>query len=189
VSVADDGSLASYAWWISDANFVTTAQFGNVSGLLNVGSTLIDSSRGLVYAQMPVTGTPATANTNSPVFLILDSDNLTVEEQLQLPENLAGKSVLTSDHNTMYAISDSGVTVLPVGNLSSYPRLTASVEDVVFRGNFCIRGTTTQTFTISDPGGNHTPFTVSTSTPGLSLSPSSGILRQSEGNGHGSHHD
>jgi uncharacterized protein (TIGR03437 family) len=170
-SLSDDGSLASFAWWLSDANFITTAEFPTPSGTLNIGSTLIDSSRNLVYAQVPST----TQVGNTPFLQIFDSDNLTLREQIQLPENLAGKSVLSSDHNTMYSISDSGVLVLPVGSLSQYPRLSASVEDVVFRGNFCNRNVTTQTFVLTDPGGNHTPFAVSTSTAGLSISPSSGI--------------
>ncbi len=175
VSLSDDGSLTSMAWWLSDANFLTTAEFSNPSGLLNVGSHLIDSSRNLIYAQMPPSGTPATANSNAPILQIDDLDNLTLQDQLQLPENLAGKSLLSSDNNTMYSISDSGVMVLPVGNLKAYPRLAASVEDVVFRGNFCLRGIETQTFTITDPGGGQTPFRISGNTAGITVSPSSGL--------------
>jgi len=175
VSVADDGSLVTYAWWVADANFVTTSEWGNPSGLLNVGSTLIDSSRNLIYGQIPPNGTPASANPNPPLLLVTDSDNLTVHDQLQLPENLAGKSILSSDYNTAYAISDSGITVLPVGNLGAYPRLAASSEDLVFRGNFCNRSVNTQSFTVTDPGGNSTPFTVSTTTSGVTISPSSGV--------------
>lgn len=175
VSLSSDGSLSTFFWSVQDANLNTTAQFANASGLYNVGSTLIDSSRNLIYAQIPLSGTPATANTSAPILNIVDSDNLTLEDQIQLPENLAGKSILTPDNNTMYAISDSGVMILPVGSLASYPRLSASTEDVVFRGNFCNRNITTQTFTITDPGGNHTPFSVSTTTPGISISPSSGV--------------
>jgi uncharacterized protein (TIGR03437 family) len=171
VSLSDNGSLASFAWWLSDANFVTTAEFPTPSGTLNIGSTLIDSSRNLVYAQVPST----TQVGNTPLLQIFSSDNLTLVEQIQLPENLAGKSVLSSDHNTMYSISDSGVLVLPVGNLGAYPRLSASAEDVVFRGNFCNRNVTTQTFVLTDPGGNRTPFSLSTNTPGLTISPSSGV--------------
>src|ERR1700688_2887351 len=43
VSLSDDGSLSTFAWWVSDANFNVVAQFGNVAGLFNVGSTVIDS--------------------------------------------------------------------------------------------------------------------------------------------------
>jgi uncharacterized protein (TIGR03437 family) len=110
-----------------------------------------------------------------PVFEIRDSDNLTLREQLQLPENLAGKSVLTKDNNTMYSLSDSGVIVLPVGSLNAIPRVSASVEDLVFRGNLCDRTVSRQTFTISDPGGANVPFSVASGTPGITVSPASGI--------------
>ncbi len=175
VSLSDDGSLASLAWWVQDATFTTTAQFANPSGLLNIGSTAIDSARKLIYAQMPPSGTLATANTSAPILQIDDQDNLTVEDQLQLPENLAGKSLLTNDHSRMYSVSDSGVTVLPVGNLSAWPRLASSTEDLAFRGNYCIRGVETQTFTITDPGGGSTPFTITPSATGIAVSPSSGV--------------
>jgi uncharacterized protein (TIGR03437 family) len=186
VSLADNGSVASMAWWMSDLNNPYSPFFPDIAeftppgvgtapgGLLNLGSHVIDSSRNLVYAQIS-TATTQVGNTSTPILQILASDNLTLQEQLQLPENLAGKSVLTNDHNMMYAISDSGVTALPVGNLQAYPRLAASVEDVVFRGNFCDRSGTSQTFTISDPGGNSTPFTITSGTTGVSVSPSSGI--------------
>ncbi len=175
VSLSDDGTLASMAWWVMDANFITTAQYGNPAGLLNVGSHVIDSSRNLIYAQIPVSGTPATANTNPPILLVADSDNLTVRQQIQLPENLAGKSLLTMDHNTMYSISDSGVMILPVGNFNASPRVVASAQDLVFRGNLCVRSIASQTLDITDPGGGNTPFTISTTTSGISISPSSGV--------------
>ncbi|HVO98843.1 MAG TPA: hypothetical protein VMT15_12285 [Bryobacteraceae bacterium] len=177
VSLSQDGSLATFFWSVQDANLNTTAQFSNIAGFYNIGSTLIDSSRNLIYAQIPVAGTPATGNyaANPPILNVVDSDNLTLEDQLQLPENLAGKSLLSADNNTMYSISDSGVTVLPVGSLKSYPRLTASTEDLVFLGNFCNRNSLTRTFSITDPGGNHTPFSISTNTSGIAISPASGV--------------
>jgi len=182
VSVADDGSQMSFGWWTVDPNFVIMSEFNSnpgglytaASGQLNIGSSMIDSSRRLIYAQIP-SGAGSTTSSSAPILQILDADNLSLENQLQLPENLAGKSVITNDHNTMYGISDSGVMVLAVGSLNSVPRLSATVEDLVFRGNFCNRSTSTQTLTITDPGGNHTPFTIASSTSGLSVSPSSGI--------------
>jgi uncharacterized protein (TIGR03437 family) len=182
VSVADDGSQMSFAWWTSDPNFITMSEFNSnpngplgIAGLLNIGSSIIDSSRGLIYAHIPPAGTSATNNTNTPILQILSADNLSLIDQMILPENLAGKSVISSDHNTVYSISDSGVMVLPVGNLSSAPRLTSSVQDLVFRGNFCNRASSRQTFTITDPGGGNTAFSISSSTPGLTVSPTSGI--------------
>ncbi len=126
VSLADDGSQMTFAWWTMDSNFISIGEFnGNpggsyqrAAGLLNVGSHVIDSSRGLIYAQIPVTGATSTT-LGTPMLQVLDADNLTLHDILHLPENLAGKSVLTSDHNTVYGVSDSGVLVLPVGNMNS----------------------------------------------------------------------
>ena len=177
VSLNKDGSLGTFFWAVLDANFNTPAQFSNIAGTYNVGSTLIDSSRNLIYAQIPTAGTATTGSyTTTPAILnIVDSDNLTLRDQIPLPENLAGKSILSADNNTMYSISDSGVMVLPIGSLASYPRLSASTEDLLFLGNFCNRNSLTQTFTITDPGGNHTPFSISTTTAGITISPSSGV--------------
>jgi uncharacterized protein (TIGR03437 family) len=177
VSLSSDGSLSTFDWTIQDTNLNVTAQFSNIAGIYNIGSTLIDSSRNLIYAQIPITGTSATGSysANPPILNVVDMDNLTLRDQINLPENLAGKSLLTADNNTMYSISDSGVMVLPVGTMASYPRVHSSAEDLVFLGNFCNRNSLTQTFTITDPGGNHTPFSVSTTTNGISISPSSGL--------------
>jgi len=112
--------------------------------------------------------------TDPPVLTVRAADNLTLIQSLQLPEHLAGRAVLSSDRQTMYASSASGVLVLPVGNLNASPRLSASVEDLVFSGNFCDRTLATQTFTLSDPGGAKVPFTITSSNAGVSVSPSSG---------------
>jgi len=150
VSVSADGSFATLGWTLKDSNLYNLAQFPNAGGTLNIGTTQIDSSRHLIYSQM----SPASASSvPPPVLQINDDDNLTVRESLSLPENTAGKSTLKRDGSIMYAVSDSGVLVLPVGSLNQWPRLAASVEDLVFRGNFCDRTVGTQTFVVTDPGG------------------------------------
>ena len=53
VSLADDGSSATMAWWETDSNLIDVAEFLNPSGTLQIGSHVIDSSRNLVYAQVP----------------------------------------------------------------------------------------------------------------------------------------
>jgi len=170
VSVSQDGSYFTFGWTLKDPSFSNISQFSNVSGALNVGTTAIDSTRNTIYAQMPPPGTlPA------PVMQIVDSDNLTVRNMINLPENFAGKSVLSSDGNTMYGISDSGVMVLPVGSLSNAPQVNATQQDMVFRGNFCDRNVATQTLTIVNPGGGNTAFSISSDTTGLSVNPSSGV--------------
>ena len=163
---------------VQDTSFYNLAQFPNAAGILNIGTTQIDPGRHVIYAQMAALRLGSARR----CLQIVDDDNLTVRESLQLPENAAGKSALKNDGSVMYSVSDSGVLVLPVGNLNQSPRLAASVEDVVFRGNFCDRTVATQTFMVNDPGGNKTPFTISSSNPGVRVSASS---RDDAGGDHG----
>ncbi len=182
VSVNRDGSSYLSGWAMHDPAGVLVAQFPNPRGDLNLGSHAFDTTRGLIYAQVPQGsaapggGSAATTPAASPAVLeVLDSDNLRVRERLQLAENLAGKSLLSSDANTMYAISDSGVTILAVGSLARTPRVGASVEDVAFRGNFCDRRVAVQDIVILDPGGGNTDFSLSSTLAGVSVSPVRGV--------------
>ena len=191
VSVSGDGSYAMIGWSMFTfaqcpgfANFMIPARYPGAVASTNVTGHVIDSKNGLIYAQVADPNTPAgppyypsipTATTTPlyPVLSIMDADNLTVRDKLYLPENLVGTAVLNSAATTMYAISDSGVTVLPVG--SKYKRLAASAEDVLLQSNFCNRNLLTGTFTVSDVNGNSTDFSITTNQQGVSISPSSGV--------------
>jgi len=108
------------------------------------------------------------------VLYVLDADNLTVRQQLRLPENMTGRAVLTSANDVLYTVSDSGVMILPVGLLSKYHRVTANQTDLVASGSFCNRQVITQTLNITDPGGNKTDFVISSNLAGVTMSPSAG---------------
>ncbi|MEO8027220.1 MAG: hypothetical protein ABI823_12140, partial [Bryobacteraceae bacterium] len=174
VTVSGDGSFWAGGWALFNANGSLMSQFPNALGALNIGSLAIDNKRGVIYAQVPETGV-GSGTTAVPVLRIVDADNLNVRETIQLSENLAGKSVMSSDGDTLYSLSDSGVTVFAVGALDQVHRVVASQEDVIFRGNFCDRRVATQQITIVNPGGGRTAFTLSTTTSGITISPSSGL--------------
>ncbi len=169
VSLNNDGSMAMAGWVMVDTAGTFVNFFAQRSNDASVGTTAFDDSRGLMYAQIPaVTG-------ESPTLQVLDSFNLRLRQRLKLPENTKGRSLLSRDSNTLYAVSDSGVLILPVGTLNKSPRVVASTRDMVFRGNFCDPNIATQTLTITDPGGGSTPFTISASSPGVKVSPASGV--------------
>lgn len=172
VSVNRDGSYYTSGWTLNDRFGNMVAEFPNPTGTLNIGSHQFDSSRGLIYAQVPVVST--TTQNTAPVLQVLDADNLNVREQYYLPENLAGQSVLSGDSNTLYAISDSGVLIIPVGRLNQVPRVAAEKESVRFTGSFCDRRVASQQILITDPGGGNTPFALSASAAGVTISPTSG---------------
>lgn len=192
LSLNSNGSNVLVGWAMLNENFVNISQFPNASGVLNVGGHVIDSARGLIYAQMNQqaattttttgsgtgtgTGSGTTAAFDQPKILqILDIDNLTVRERVKIPENLSGKAVLTADGNTMYAASESGILILPVGDLYRQPKVVASVQDLVFRGNFCDRRVAVQQFVISDSSGANTDFFLGNIPAGVSVSTNKGV--------------
>ena len=102
VSAATCGIVVPIAGQASDIN---------ATGTLNIGSTAIDSSAGLIYAQIPEgtaqsTAAPPTNPTTPPapqaplvappILQIVDADNLAVRQKIQLPENLYSVSDWTA---------------------------------------------------------------------------------------------
>ncbi len=169
VSVAADGSFATSGWVLSDFNLSNIGEFPSPSGILNIGGHAVDSAHGVIYSEV------LQHQGDAPVLTVRDSDNLTLRGTIQLPEHLAGKTALTSDGSIIYATSDSGVLVLPVGLRSKTPQIVPSAQDMVFRGNFCDRNVATQTLTISSPSGNGVPFKIVSSSAGVTVTPSSGM--------------
>ena len=77
---------------------------------------------GIIYAQIPQAAcrraVPHAALRSSRSWMPTTSRCGNV---LRLPENLAGRAVLNAQADTLYAVSDSGVLVLPVGSLGQFP--------------------------------------------------------------------
>jgi len=187
VSVAYDGSYAMVGWILMNSAFVAQSKYPGVVTSTNVTGHAIDSTNGIIYAQIPdatqPTGPPynststkagSASSTSLPILLIMDSDNLTVRDRIMIPENIGGRVIRNSAGTVLYAISDSGVTVLPVGSLNQAHRLASDHNDILVATTFCNRNSLAQSVTISDPGGNHTDFTISTSQAGVTISPASG---------------
>jgi uncharacterized protein (TIGR03437 family) len=174
VSVNHDGSFYTGGWGLYDRQGVNVSQFPNAAGLLHVGSHAIDSRRGVIYSQIPegegLTGT----NLPPPVLRVLSAKNLAVRETLELPENLAGRSVLDSEARTMYAVSESGVMILPVGDLERLRRVAADREELLLRGTACGGTVLRGQMRITDLSGAQTAFSLR-SANGVRFSPAVGV--------------
>ncbi|MCC7174686.1 MAG: hypothetical protein IT159_05780 [Bryobacterales bacterium] len=169
VSVSRDGSYYAAGWGLFDWRGTLMAQFPSPLGLLHVGSHAIDSDRGLIYAQIPREAGEA------PALMVADADNLAVRERFNLPENLAGKSVLSANGAYMYSISASGIMALPVGAWERQRRLTLSAGQLFFQANFCDRRAAAQEVFVVDAAGGQLDFRVTGATPGVSVSTASGV--------------
>ncbi len=187
VSVSNDGSYAMVGWILMNSAFVTQSKYPNVIASTNVTGHAIDSINGIIYGQIPDVTQPSgppyntssttagsTPSASLPTLLMMATDNLTVNSRIRIPENLVGRVVLNAAATVLYAISDSGVTVLPVGSLNQAHRVVADREDSLVSTTFCNKSSLAQTIGISDPGGNHTDFTISATHAGVTVSPSSG---------------
>jgi uncharacterized protein (TIGR03437 family) len=95
---------------------------GNFNLQQNQGGSIFSPDGKVLYSAFniaPVQNPPARANVTQLLFN--DPDNLLITLALQLPENLAGKMVITKDGKTIYALSDSGFTVLPISTMNQSP--------------------------------------------------------------------
>jgi len=186
VAVAGDGSFAMAGYFKIDRVAHFLAEFPNVIQSQNIGGELVDSNAGLIYAQIP-TASPASttsiipsspaataSSTTPPALYVMDSDNLTLEDTWNLPENITGRMLEDSAGANIYAVSDSGVLVLPIGQIGHYHRVYPSVSDVVAHTNSCSRTAITQTITLTDPSGGQTDFSITGASTGVTVSPSFG---------------
>ena len=67
----------------------------------------------------PVTNPASRANVSQ--LMINDPDNLLIQTALQMPENLAGKMVVSGDGANAFLISESGFITIPLGQMNQNP--------------------------------------------------------------------
>ena len=172
VSVNQDGTKFMTGWTLMSPGPVLWADIPYALGDFRFGGHAWDTARDVIYADAPVTAT------ETPVMHVMDTDNLTVRARIQLPQTISGRTLMSSDMNTMYAASVGGVLVLPVGSLSgNAPRVTALQEDVLFFGDACNRQVISQFVDIVNLGGGPVDFRLSLpdGTTGVRLSQTSGV--------------
>ncbi len=93
--------------------------------------------------------------TNVTQLTISNPANLLTSMGLQMPDNLAGKMVISSDGATIYALSDSGFVMVPIGNLSLYPVAALSTRALSLAWDLCDVTSSVQSgsVTVSNPNG------------------------------------
>ena len=182
VSVDQTGDTFLAGWTLltlRNSTLQNLAQFPYPSGVLFQGGHTFDPQNNLIYGQLVAgaiqqsPGTQSAGTTAAPGLLqMFDADNLTVRETYQIRENLAGKALLSGD--SMYAVSDSGLTVFPIGAMAKVHRVKALQEDLLFQSNGCNQGVLSQYLDLVDPGGGSTDFVLKSPSPGVSFSSATG---------------
>lgn len=174
-AVAVDASGSAYAmgWGLFNRAGALISQFPDPSGLLGVGGHAFDTRRGLLYSQVLDSKSKDPANLPPPELQVVRTDNLEIVERLQLPENLAGKGIVSTDGAMAFILSESGVMFLPVGRLGEERRVTALQEDLFLQSSGCNRQVLSGSVTIADLSGQATWFSASSDNPAVAISQSS----------------
>ncbi len=183
VSSAANGSYATVGYALVGPGGLLKGRYPNVTASTNITGSAIDSANGVIYAQFPdanqpvgppTSGAASSAPSLQAAMLIMAAENLTFSDRISIPEDMVGRAVLNPAATVLYAVSESGVMVLPVGALNTYHRIAATQEDILVTTNFCNSAMLSQNLTITDPGGGSTDFTVTTSQPGVTILPATG---------------
>ena len=104
----------------------------------NQGGSVFSPDGSVLYSAFniaPLQNPPARPNVSQ--LMLNDPENLLIRTALQLPENLAGKMVTNSDGSVIYALSESGFMVLPVGTMTDFPIATAESTVVLLANDQC----------------------------------------------------
>jgi len=95
-----------------------TGTAGNFNTQLNQGGSVFTPDGSTLYAAFNMAPVGAT-RANTTQMLVNDPDNLLIRYGLQLPENMTGKMVMDAAGASIYALSDSGFTTIPVGSAAN----------------------------------------------------------------------
>ena len=131
---------------------------GNYNLQQNQGGSVFSPDGRVLYSAFniaPVQNPAARANVTQ--LLLNDPENLLVNLGIQLPENLAGKMVITQDGSRIYALSESGFVVLPISNMNQSP-IAMPDRNVVLLANDQCGVTAAQqmgTITVRNAGGGN----------------------------------
>ncbi len=108
---------------LTTQGFTAVAQQFNLQQ--NQGGSVFAPDGSYVFAAFNIAPVqiPA-ARANVTQMFVADPENLLVALGLQLPENLAGKMVVSSDGSAIYGLSESGFTIISLAQLQASPIAT-----------------------------------------------------------------
>jgi len=176
VTASFDGSYFMAGQYLMDRQMRVMAEYTDTDlSQPTIGGHGIDFGLKTVYASYPqsvTTGSSSSSTTVNlpPALLFQDADNLTVRDQLQLPERITGRIVIGGAGRYLYAASESGLLYLPLTDLPTAPQVRPAAQELFFQFDFCQRTPLQQQLQINGTGD----FSLSTSLPGITFTPSQG---------------
>lgn len=152
---------------IANAPFPMTNNFNSAQG---IGGSVFSPDGSTLYAAFNTqpTTTPASP-ANSTTLLINDPHNLGIRLGIKLPEAIVAKMLIKADGSEAWALSASGITDLPVGQLYSYPIVSPQTTAVFLAEDDCDRGVAQGSLQVNNLGGGKLTYSVTENTSSAAL--------------------
>ena len=138
LSLFDTATLAIVAQQNAANSLYPFAQNVNFNTQSIQGGSVFAPDGSVLYSAFntaPVSNAATAANTSQ--FMLSDADNLLIQLGLQLPENLNGKMVVSSSGAAVYALSQSGITVIPVATIYDNPIAAVDTTALILTNDPC----------------------------------------------------
>ena len=145
-------SLFPFSATVNAQGFVAVGQQFNLQQNQGGSAFAPDGSR--IYSAFNIAPIQSPAvRPNVTTMLASDPDNLFMDTALELPENLAGKILVTANGRTLYSISESGFLTIPLDQIAQNPILRPLVQTIVLASDQCKtspEGSTGSTILVND---------------------------------------
>lgn len=146
----------------------------------NAGGSVFSPNGDTIYGAFNVnTAAPNAGPLLSRALVVMNSRHLGARLGIRTPENVVGKILHTSDGELMFATSESGIIVMPIGKLFEEPILVPETTTVFLASDLCNKGIARASVKITNAGGGKLTYTVPATTTALVTEITSGLAPSS----------
>ena len=157
----------------ANAPFAFNVPFNTVA---NIGGSVFSPDGSTLFGAFNIAATSnPPAPSNSSTLLLSDPGNLAIRLGIRMPESIVAKMVVTSDGADAWSLSQSGLLYLPLSTLFTRPIIAPSATQVFLSQNPCNPGLAQGTISINNAGAGKLTFAVTTISPALTSSVSTGV--------------
>ncbi len=180
-SAAPDGSKFMVGPFLFDANTLAILGRTGLPAATLTGGSVFSLDGNSVWASFSTQPAIYPANPNNPqvagqtrpagatislgVLQQLKASNLGAKLGLRLPDNIIGKAIMSNDGKNVFALSASGMLIVPVGSLASQPIIGVTQNSVVLSADICNRGVQTAQVQITNSGGGSLTYSANATAP------------------------
>ncbi len=144
----------------ANAPYPMTATAATFTTQANQGGVVFGPDGKTLYAAWNIAPVSSTS-TNVTQLMLNDPDNLLIGMGIQLPENLSGRMVISSDGANAYALSDSGFITLPFSTMAQSPLAVPASRVALITNDPCGVTAATATAAVSVANQGKGSFSVS----------------------------